>query len=124
VIGVSSFWGTDAALYLVNNHAALRRSGASLVLYLPKQLREFDDVNDQYDFPPGAVSALTFELAKWLAPQYGQPWTSSLDQMCNQTLAVYQRGNTTMTDLGLDPALTSQAGIYNILFDSASGWGS
>jgi hypothetical protein len=95
----------------------------SLVLYIPKQLREFVDLNDAYDFPPGAVSALTFECAKWLAPEYGQPWTAQLDSLCNKTMAVYQRGNTVMSDLGLDAALTSQAGVYDILSDSMRNFG-
>jgi hypothetical protein len=47
-----------------------------------------------------------------------------LEQLCGQTLANYQRGNTVMSDLGLDAALTSQAGLYNILSDSTSGFGS
>lgn len=90
----------------------------SLVLYRPMQLREFTGLNDQYDFPPGAVPALTYELAKWLAPRFGQRLSPDVVALAAKSLAVYQRGNTVMTDLGLDAALTSQAGVYNILTDS------
>ncbi|HEX2594755.1 MAG TPA: hypothetical protein VHL34_24845 [Rhizomicrobium sp.] len=93
----------------------------SLVLYRPVQLREFTSLDDQYDFPPGALPALTYELAKWMAIRNGVPWSQQLDQMAGQFLSIYQRSNTVMSDLGLDAALTSQAGVYNILSDSSSG---
>lgn len=97
-------------------------AGTSLVLYRPMQLASFTSLTATFDFPPGAVPALTYELAKWLAIRFGQPWSEALDRMCGQFLALYQRGNTSMTDLGLDPALTVQAGVYNILSDSLSGF--
>jgi len=93
----------------------------SLVLYRPMQLREFASLDDQYMFPPGALPALTYELAKWLAMRFAGSWSPQLEQMANQFLAVYQRGNTVMVDLGMDPALTEQAGVYNILSDSVTG---
>ncbi len=96
--------------------------GTSLVLYRPMQLSSFTSLSTALDFPPGAIPALTYELAKWLAIRLGQPWSESLDRMCDKFLALYQRGNTVMSDLGMDPALTSQAGVYNILSDSLSGF--
>ncbi len=94
----------------------------SVVLYRPMQLREFTSLDDQYDFPPGALPALTYEVAKWLAIRFGIPWSDALDKMCDKALAVYQRANSVMTDLGLDAALTAQGGVYNILSDSSSGF--
>lgn len=94
----------------------------SLVLYLPKQLREFVDINDEYDFPPGAVSALTYGLARMLAIPWGKGWRPEMDAMYNSLLANFQRANTVMVDLGLDPALTAQGGVYNILSDAISGF--
>jgi len=96
--------------------------GTSLVLYRPMQLSEFSGLSVPFDFPPGAVPALTYELARWLAIRFGQPWSDQLDRLCGQFLALYQRGNTPMSDLGFDPALTVQAGVYNILSDSISGF--
>jgi hypothetical protein len=96
-------------------------ASTSLVLYRLIPLRTFPLISTAYDFPPGAVSALTYETAKWLAPRMGRAWTDDLQRLADRTLAVYQRGNTVMTDLGLDPALTAQAGVYNILSDSSSG---
>ncbi len=92
----------------------------SIVLYVPEFLREFLTLSDAYEFPSGSVSALTYELAKWLAMRNARQ-VPGLEQMAANTLAVYQRGNTTMVDLGLDAALTSQAGIYNILSGSIEG---
>ncbi len=93
----------------------------SLVLYRQMQLREYATVNTAYDLPPGARPALTWELASWLSDIAGQNWTGSMEQKKNNALAVYQRGNTVMSDLGMDPALTDTAGLYNILSDSTSG---
>lgn len=98
-------------------------TGTSLVLYRPVQLREFTSLTDEYDFPPGALPALTYELAKWLAIRYGRPWSPQRDQMAGQFIALYQRSNTVMVDLGMDPGLTPQGGVYNILSDSSSGYG-
>lgn len=97
--------------------------GTSVVLYRLVQLTEFSTLSTAVDLPPGAQPALTYELAKWLAVRFGAPWTESLEQLCNRTLATYQRGNTAMTDLGIDPALSQQAGVYNILSDATTGWG-
>ncbi len=98
--------------------------GTSLVLYRPEQLREYATVNTAYDLPPGARPALTWELASWLSDIAGQTWTASMEQKKNASLALYQRGNTQMSDLGLDPALTDgPGGIYNILSGSVSGFG-
>ncbi len=96
--------------------------GTSLVLYRPIQLREYATVNTAYDLPPGARPALTWELASWLSDIAGQNWTASMEQKKNTSLAVYQRGNTVMADLGFDAALTDQAGLYDILSDSVSGF--
>lgn len=98
-------------------------SSTSLVLYRLVQLSEFATISTAVDFPPGALPALTYELAKWLALRFGKEWNPQLEQMCNQFLAVYQRANTPMTDLGLDSALIDQPGVYNILSDSVTGWG-
>lgn len=110
-LGTINLWPVPAA------------TGTSLVLYRPQQLREFTTLDDQYVFPPGALPALTYELAKWLMMRFAGQWTPQLDQMCDKFLAVYQRGNASMTDLGLDVALTAQAGVYNILSDSIQGQG-
>jgi len=95
----------------------------SVVLYRPVQLRTFTSLTDAYDFPPGAQPALTYEASKWLAIRYRAPWSDDLDKACRRFLSIYQRANTIMVDLGLDPALTAQAGVYNILSDSPVGFG-
>jgi hypothetical protein len=94
----------------------------SIVLYMPQYLREFATLSDEYEFPAGAVTALTYELCKRLALRNARlSQMTGLDQMANAALANYQRGNTTMTDLGLDPSLTSRTGVYNIFSDSIEG---
>ena len=94
----------------------------SLVLYRPEQLSTFTTINTAFDFPPGALPALTYELGKWLSLRGAGSWSPQLEQLCNASLAVYQRGNTVMSDLGLDAALTTQSGVYNSLSDSISGF--
>ncbi len=97
--------------------------GTSLVLYRPVQLREFVNLDDAFDFPPGALPALTYELAKWIAMRFAGQWSPQLEQMAGSFLSIYQRGNTVMSDLGMDPALTdSQIGVYNIISGSVSGY--
>ena len=95
-------------------------ASTSLVLYRGMQLAEFTSITNAYDFPPGAVPALTYELARWLSMRFHGSWSPQLEQMANQFMAIYQRANTVMTDLGLDAALTSGAGVYNILTDTVS----
>jgi hypothetical protein len=96
--------------------------GTSLVLYRPLQLRQFVNLDDDYVFPPGAEPALTYELAKWLAMRFAGQWNAQLEQMAGSFLALYQRGNTAMADLGMDPGLTAQSGVYNIISDTISGF--
>lgn len=93
----------------------------SLVLYRPQQLAGFANLDAGYVFPPGALPALTAELAKWLQFRIAGSITEDLKKLAGDFLAVYQRGNTVMTDLGMDPGLTSQVGVYNILSDAISG---
>jgi hypothetical protein len=94
----------------------------SLVLYLPKQLREFASLSDDYTLPPGCLAPLTYGLAQLLAVPFGAPWTGQMDALYNALLANFQRANTVMVDLGLDPMLTEPSGVYNILSDSISGF--
>lgn len=107
----------------INLYPVPANNTTSLVLYRPEQLRTFPKVSTNYAFPPGAISALTFELGRWLAMIAGKDWPAGMEQMRNQFLSVYQRANTVMTDLGTDPALTSQAGVYDILSGSLIGFG-
>ena len=97
-------------------------TGTSLVLYRPAQLRTFATIATAYDLPPGAQPALEWDVAAMLSDIAGQTWTESKEKRRLSFLATYQRGNTSMTDLGMDPALTSTSGVYNILSDSLNGF--
>ncbi len=97
-------------------------ASTSLVLYRSVQLREFATLDTAYDFPPGALPALKWEVAKWIAGIVGVPWSDLNEKICDKALSVYQRANSVMTDLGLDAALTAQGGVYNILSDNSSGF--
>jgi hypothetical protein len=94
----------------------------TLVLYRLQQLGTFANLSTSYGLPPAAASALIYELAKKSARPMGRPWTPDMQQDADQALAIYQRGNTKMVDLGMDAALTSNGGgLYNILSDGYSG---
>jgi len=89
----------------------------SFVLYRLSQVSEFADLTTDYALPPGAADALEWSLARVLAIPYGRPWTAQLEQQCNHVVGIYQRGNTDMVDLALDPVLSARPGIWNILSD-------
>ncbi len=93
----------------------------SLVLYRPMQLSLFANLTAAYDMPPGASSALTAELARRLFIPYGRQWTPQMDAECNRIVSTYERMNTKMVDLSLDPGLTAGSGLYDILSGSRSG---
>lgn len=92
----------------------------SLVLYLPKQLSQFASLTSSYDLPPGAYEALEYALAKRLTHPYRKPWSAQLQKDGSDYLAIYKRTNTQMADLGVDPALTTGVGVYDILTDQTS----
>lgn len=94
-----------------------------LVLYRAMQLSQFGSLSSSYNLPPGAQDALTYELAKRLAQRYGRPVDPLVLQMADQFMAIYQRGNTKMADLGMDAALTGSVGLYNIESDAFNGFG-
>jgi len=71
--------------------------------------------------PPGASSALTAELARRLFIPYQRQWTGQMDAEANRIISTYERLNTKMVDLSLDPGLTTGTGIYNILSGGVSG---
>lgn len=86
------------------------------VLYLlsEKPLTEFD-LDDDVSYPPGWEAAIVYNLAVWLAPQYGQEPDQILMKMANDTkgsikLAIMK---TRMMD-----AAPMTAGIRNIY----TGW--
>lgn len=80
-----------------------------LVLYRPEQLSEFADLDTDYDLPPGAEEAIQYNLALRLMPGYAVPDSvkQEVRMLAMSSLATYKRGNTKMTDLATDPALTS-----------------
>jgi hypothetical protein len=110
-----------SGLATINLYPVPSDDTTSLVLYRPMQLSRFATPASTYDFPPAAVTALTYELARRLAVLYARPWSGELQRDCDQYLSIYQRSNTKMSDLALDAALTTQAGIWNILTDGMSG---
>lgn len=88
-----------------------------LVLYRPEQLSEFADLDTDYDLPPGAEEAIQYNLALRLIPGYAVPAEVKQDMrmLASSSLATFKRGNTKLTDLATDPALTSNNRYgYNI----------
>jgi len=90
----------------------------TLVLYRPAQVAGFATLSAAYDLPPGAADALVYEVARRLARPYGREWSPDLAADAATSLSIYQRANTVMVDLRVDPALTSgHGGRWNILSD-------
>lgn len=80
-----------------------------VVLYREWQLSEFADLTTDYDLPPGAEAAIQYGLGELLIPSFQVPELNANRMMRNASkyLAIFKRGNTKMTDLPTDPALTS-----------------
>ncbi len=95
----------------------------SLVLYRPMQLSLFANLTAAYDMPPAASLALTAELARSMAvgSGYGRNWSQESKEEIARIVSTYERANTKMVDLGLDPGLTAGSGLYDILSGSRSG---
>jgi hypothetical protein len=88
-----------------------------LVLYRPEQLSGFADLDTDYDLPPGAEEAIQYNLALRLLPGFAVPDSvkQEVRMLALSSLATFKRGNTTLTDLATDPALTSNNRYgYNI----------
>ncbi len=92
----------------------------SLVLYCNKQLDQFANLTATYDLPPGAVSALQYEVANEMAMPYHKQWNPQMQTNLLRHRAIYKRANTQMADLGMDAALTTGVGKYDILTDQLS----
>lgn len=91
-----------------------------LVIYRPEALSEFADLDTNYDLPPGAEEAISYNLALRLLPGFAVPDSvkQEMRALAMSSLATFKRGNTKMADLSTDLALTmSNRGGYNINTD-------
>jgi len=97
----------------------------SCVCYRPSPVAGFAALATTYDLPPGATKALKYNLAVELAGPYGQPPTPALAMLAPKSLASFKRSNYKLTDLPVDPALTTMHGVgrggYNILTGTGGG---
>lgn len=88
-----------------------------LVLYLPKQLSEFEDLSNEYNIPPGYEDALEWNLAETLIAGFAVKESAVIqrvDKKAVQTLAIIKRQNMRMSDMR-NAFVTDRRSGYNIL---------
>lgn len=86
------------------------------VLYRGEVIQGFPNLTTLGDYPPGVFELLEYQLGKRLAPGYGGAgWTSELDGLARDSLALFKRNNFKLADTVLDPAMTRDRRYgYNI----------
>lgn len=91
-------------------------------IYTPQAISQFADLGStQYMFPPGYLLALRYNLALYLAPEYGalaMAAANAIAPLAESTKAVLMAINEPIVDLRCDPALTTtQNSLYNWITD-------
>ncbi len=86
----------------------------TLVLYTWQQLGRFAATSTVVDMPPGYARALKYNLARELAPTYGEELSQSGAEIAAESLANLKRLNTKPLYMGSDPALLRR-GPFNII---------
>lgn len=70
-------------------------SGASdLILYSLKELSQFTSLSEEISLPPGYEDAITYNLAKRLAPEYGKPLRNDVAMEAAELKTNLKRKNT------------------------------
>lgn len=91
--------------------------GEQVVLYVWGVLSSVASTNTSIDLPPGYQGALRYNLAVWLAPEYGVAIPPEIATLAISTKAAIQTMNWRPEQMGVDPALVCGGGSYTILDD-------
>jgi hypothetical protein len=83
-----------------------------VIVYAPQALAQFAALTTSYVMAPGYVTALRYNLAKMLAPEYGKALTAEIAMGASDALGDIKRLNVPMMDLGFDPGLLPHTGRY------------
>jgi len=87
-----------------------------LVLYTGSSIIGFANLTTVYDFPPGYLEMLQYQLEKRLATPYGRPWGLADEIKAGEALALVKRQNYEIPDLALDTTIFGDASSgYSIL---------
>lgn len=80
-------------------------SGLKFGLSQTSQLTKFDALASVVELPPGYEIAITYNLALFLAPEYGIEPTPTVVSKAIETMAAIKKTNTDVVPIGADPAL-------------------
>lgn len=84
-----------------------------LILYSWKPLSQFATLDDVISLPPGYARMLRFNFAMELAPEYGKEISQSAMAIAVKSKANVKRMNIKPLYLKIDPALNTQARVFN-----------
>lgn len=76
-----------------------------ILLYPWYQLTQMPNLDTQIDFPPGYAAALRYNLALWVAHEYGAPVPQTVAMLAQETKRRIKAANTRLEEMGFDPAI-------------------
>lgn len=87
-----------------------------LVLYTGSSIIGFANLTTVYDFPPGYLEMLQYQLEKRLAKPYGRPWGLDDEIKAGEALALVKRQNSEVAYIEIDPMVFGDSSYgYSIL---------
>jgi hypothetical protein len=106
---------TPAGLARVFVYPVPNQSSSDLVLYIPRAMSQFADLDTDYALPDGYARMLRYNLAVEIAPEYDVPVPPRVEEVAASSLAAIKRANFRPRPAGLDPALFANGvGRFNI----------
>jgi hypothetical protein len=84
----------------------------AVAVYAPQTLAQFATLTTEYVMAPGYTTAIRYNLAKMIAPEYGKALTAEIAVGAVESLGDIKRLNVPMMDLALDPGLLPRTGRY------------
>jgi hypothetical protein len=96
---------TTAGLARVHVHPVPTQGVSDLILYIPRAMAQFADLDTDYALPDGYARLLRLHLALELAPEWGLPVPKGLEDQAREALAQVKRANHRPPVAGMDPVL-------------------
>jgi hypothetical protein len=79
-----------------------------------KQLQQFSNLNNVIDLPPGYKRMIEYNLAVEIAPEFERSVSAEVAKIAIDSKAAVMRINAEAPILGVDDALMTRKGVYNI----------